>query len=485
MCLTVRNPGAIFTVITHCVIEPIGGHLPRVAKKIYLSLGSNLGRRRANLQQAINALGEFMAFESISSIYETTPWGFSEQPDFLNICIAGRTSLEPAQFLTASKAIEKRMGRNPGRRWGPRTIDIDILYIDSEIVDKESLKVPHPALHERAFVLVPLNEIAPAKVDPRSKKTVKEMAESQGDDNESVRKIKDRSLRRPIHLAWGIKTYVMGIINTTPDSFSGDGIYRQTNGIEAAINQAIHFVDLGADLLDIGGESTRPGSVPISAELEIKRVIPVIKAIRERVDVPISVDTYRATVANAALKAGADWINDVWGLRMDPDMALVAAESNCPIIIMHNRSKPKDVEQQHQLGGRYVGVMYDDLLADVKKELRKSISIALNRGCAESQIILDPGLGFGKTIKQNLKLIHHLDEIKELGYPLLIGPSRKSFVGYTLDLAPYDRIEGTSATVAIGIDRGADIVRVHDVKEMARVARMTDQIVRTTFDGGK
>ena len=277
---------------------------------------------------------------------------------------------------------------------------------------------------------------------------------------------------------WGERTYVMGILNVTPDSFSGDGLLSAEETVARAVAQAQQFEADGADILDIGGESTRPGSVPISAEEELARVIPVITAVRAATDLPISVDTYRAAVAEAALQAGADWINDVWGLRMDGRMAGIVAAAGCPVVIMHNRSKPKDVAQTERLGGRYLGVEYDDLITDIKNELQTSIDLALTAGVQPEKIIIDPGVGFGKTVSQNLQIVNELDQFKALGFPILLGASRKSFIGYTLDLPPDDRLEGTAVTIAIGIDRGADIVRVHDVKEMARVARMTDSIVR-------
>ncbi|HEY1407974.1 MAG TPA: dihydropteroate synthase, partial [Promineifilum sp.] len=216
-------------------------------------------------------------------------------------------------------------------------------------------------------------------------------------------------------LDWGRRTYVMGIINVTPDSFSGDGLLDE-GGIENVIERAQRLVAEGADVLDIGGESTRPGSVPVSAETEMKRVIPAIRAVRAATgDALISIDTYRADVAAAALDAGANWINDVWGLRMDPEMAALAAVRRCPVVIMHNRSKPKDVVQEQALGGRYVGVHYDDLLRDISAELSEQVHLALKSGIAVEQIILDPGIGFGKTVEQNLELLDRLDEIKRLG----------------------------------------------------------------------
>jgi dihydropteroate synthase len=216
----------------------------------------------------------------------------------------------------------------------------------------------------------------------------------------------------------------------------------------------------------------------VALDEELRRVLPVVKTLAERVAVPISIDTYKAEVARQALLAGATIVNDVWGLRMDANMAAVAAEARAAVIIMHNRSRPKDAAQSIQLGGRYVGVEYDDLLVDIARELQASVQLAHQAGIPDDLIILDPGIGFGKTVEQNLELIDRLAELKQLGYPLLVGPSRKSFVGYTLNLPPAERIEGTAAAVALAIDRGADIVRVHDVAAMVRVAKIADAIVR-------
>lgn len=278
---------------------------------------------------------------------------------------------------------------------------------------------------------------------------------------------------------WGARTEVMGILNITPDSFSGDGLLSATQAVDAAVEQARRFLDAGATLLDVGGESTRPGSQTVSVEEELGRVVPVIDALaREFPQAVLSVDTYKAVVAEEALRAGAHLVNDVWGLRADPNMAAVVARAAAPVVLMHNRSKPANAQVQASLGGRYVGMEYRDLLADVKGELLESVEIARRAGIAEEKIILDPGIGFGKTVEQNLQLLNRLDEIRALGFPVLLGPSRKSFIGYTLNLPPDQRVEGTAAAIAVGIVRGADIVRVHDVEIMARVARMTDAIVR-------
>lgn len=284
---------------------------------------------------------------------------------------------------------------------------------------------------------------------------------------------------------WGSRTYVMGILNITPDSFSGDGLMpplprgEGRDRIEQSLRQAGYFLKYGADILDVGGESTRPGSQPVGAEEEMERVVPVIQAISKQFpEALISIDTYKSKVAEAGFKAGAHMLNDVWALRADPELASVAKAFDVPVILMHNRSNPASVEVREQLGNAYIGSEYDNLIEDVKRELLVSVEIAKKAGVEEKNIILDPGIGFGKTREHNLELINRLDEVRALGHPVLLGPSRKSFIGFTLDLPADQRVEGTAAAVAVGITRGADIIRVHDVKEMSRVAKMTDAMVR-------
>ena len=286
------------------------------------------------------------------------------------------------------------------------------------------------------------------------------------------------SLRLNERFEWGARTYVMGILNVTPDSFSGDGLIQGADWVQRAIEQGLSQVAEGAHILDVGGESTRPGATPIPVDEEIRRTVPVIEGLVARTDVPISIDTSKAEVARAALDAGASSVNDVWGFRLDPGLAALVAERRCPAILMHNRSRPQDARFEERLGGRYIGARYEDLLEDVAREMTELADAAMAAGVERGQIVLDPGIGFGKTVEQNLTLIRRLDRFKELGFPLLCGPSRKSFIGYTLDLPPEERVEGTAAAVAIAIARGADIVRVHDVKPMARVARMCDAILR-------
>ncbi len=249
----------------------------------------------------------------------------------------------------------------------------------------------------------------------------------------------------------------MGILNLSPDSFSGDGL-SDTTAVEA---QARRFISDGADIIDIGGESTRPGSQPISTDEELERVIPAIERLTDELSVPISIDTYKSAIASRAVAAGASMINDVWGLKQDPKLARVAAEAGVPIILTSNqRNKPGD-----------------DIMAEVILSLKESISLARAAGVPEQNIIIDPGIGFGKSLKQNLEIIRRLAELKSLGKPILLGTSRKSVIGLVLDLPPDQRLEGTAATIAIGIANGANIIRVHDVKEMVRVSRMSDAIL--------
>lgn len=284
---------------------------------------------------------------------------------------------------------------------------------------------------------------------------------------------------KPI-LEFGKRTFVMGIINVTPDSFSGDGLLKEGEVTRLALTQARRFLAAGADILDIGGESTRPGGEIVTASEEIDRVLPVIQALNQAgLKTIISVDTYKSQVAEAVLAAGADWINDVWGLQADPLLAEVVARYQAPVVLMHNRSQPNDVRLKEKLGGRYESVHYDDLMADVRAGLSTSIDLALEAGIPPKNIILDPGIGFGKTTAQNLEVVYRLAEVKTMGYPLLLGPSRKSFIGYTLNLPPDQRLEGTLAACVLGIERGADILRVHDVEAVVRATRMTDAILRS------
>ena len=260
-------------------------------------------------------------------------------------------------------------------------------------------------------------------------------------------------------LVWGYRTYVMGIINVSPESFSGDGFDSDIAGV---IKRGLTFQAEGADILDLGAQSTRPGHLEITEKAELDRLIPALDALVNNVDIPISVDTYKPEVAKAALESGASIINDIWGLKHDPNMAQIAAEHEAPIILMHNQSTTD----------------YNDLIANILESLNYSIELALQYGVSKTNIIVDPGIGFGKTPDQNLEIIKRLNEFLTLGVPILIGTSRKSTIGYILDTPPNERLEGTASTIALSIAAGVDIIRVHDVREMVRVSRMTDAIIR-------
>ena len=265
-------------------------------------------------------------------------------------------------------------------------------------------------------------------------------------------------------MLWGDKTYVMGILNTTPDSFSGDGTGLD---VRHAVEKGIEFVKEGADILDVGGMSTRPSSMygtvdVVSEEEEICRILPGVRLLVSEVDVPISIDTYRSSVATVALSEGATIVNDIWGLKKDPSLSSLVAESGAYIVLMHNTGDPR----------------YQDVVSDVISDLEGTVAKAIKCGVDPTKIIIDPGIGFAKNSEQNLEIIRRLGEFKRLGYPILIGTSRKSTIGTVLDLPVDQRLEGTAATVALSIANGADVIRVLDGKEMSRVATMTDAVVR-------
>ena len=289
------------------------------------------------------------------------------------------------------------------------------------------------------------------------------------------------------HFHWGQRTHVMGILNVTPDSFSGDGVLKgrqRREFVAKAVGQALEFHRAGADIIDIGGESTRPGTAPVQADTEISRVVPVIEAVVAALpDAVISIDTSKAEVAEVALHAGAVIINDVWGLQMDAALAPLAAAEKCSVILMHNASRRDAVGDDGAGGKRYRAGSYGHVVDDVSGALVQLADRAQTAGIMPGKIILDPGIGFGKSVTQNLALLNHLDRIKGLGFPVLVGPSRKSFIGSVLGMETDERIEGTAAAVAFAIARGADIVRVHDVKTMVRVVQMSDAILRAPADG--
>ncbi|MBA3066849.1 dihydropteroate synthase [bacterium] len=267
-------------------------------------------------------------------------------------------------------------------------------------------------------------------------------------------------------LPFGERTFLMGILNTSPDSFSGDGL----GSVNDALCQAERFIKEGADILDVGGQSTRPGSSELESSVEIERTAELIGKLTSRFDVPVSIDTYKAPVAKAAIDRGAAMINDISGGAFDPAMAPLAAANECPFILMHTRGKPDTMQKGE--------IIYDDVVAQIEDYLSECVRKAVEAGVKKNRIIIDPGIGFGKTAYHNFIILKRLRELKEMGFPLLIGVSRKSFIGKALDLPEGDRLEGTAAAVTAAILNGADIIRVHDVKAMKRVALIADAIAR-------
>lgn len=277
----------------------------------------------------------------------------------------------------------------------------------------------------------------------------------------------DKTLDSPSQkLELGRHTLIMGILNVTPDSFSDGGLFSD---VEIAVEHAERMAAEGAHIIDVGGESSRPGADPVSSEVEMNRVLPVIEQLAKRVEIPISIDTYKSSVARRAIDAGACIVNDITALQGDPDMASIAAKADVSVVLMHMRGIPENMQSAPR---------YDSLISEIISFLEARIQAAIDAGISPERIIIDPGIGFGKTVAHNLEIIRRLREFKSLGKPILMGTSRKSFIGKVLGLSSDVRLEGTAATVAVAIVNGADIVRVHNVKEMARVARMTDAIVQ-------
>ena len=263
------------------------------------------------------------------------------------------------------------------------------------------------------------------------------------------------------------RTHLMGVLNVTPDSFSDGGRFFK---LEEAIKQGLKLAEEGADMIDIGGESTRPGSEPVTIEEELRRVIPVIEELTKMIQAPISIDTYKSRVAKEALDSGASMVNDISGSRFDPEMKKIIAEYDVPVVLMHIQGTPKNMQESPK---------YENLLEDIKSYLNQSISIAEEAGIGEDKIIIDPGIGFGKTLDDSLKILKNLREFKSLGRPVMVGVSRKSFIGKILDLPTDERLEGSLASMAVAIMNGANILRVHDVKESKRVAKLVDAILKS------
>ncbi|KAK8794685.1 hypothetical protein WA158_001666 [Blastocystis sp. Blastoise] len=442
--------------------------------RAFLALGSNVGNRYQYILDAFEKIKSFSRIVHTAQIYETMPMLVTDQPKFLNTVCEIETSLSPLELLSKCKQVEKELDRKKTIRYGPREIDVDIVFYGSEKVrinpedEGSSLVIPHPLCHQRMFVLKPMCDINKHFIHPVLHKEVQELLESLPVEDIYPISCLDR---KNVH-HWGKKTLVMGILNVTPDSFSDGGKY---NTIQNAINHAKEMIEAGVDIIDIGGESTRPGSDRISETEEINRVIPVIQQIKTFSDLPISVDTTRAVVAKAAIDAGAHIVNDISGGVMDNNMFKTVAELQCPYILMHMRGTPSTMNDFCN---------YKDVTFEVADFCNKQIEKAQEAGIYKFNIITDPGLGFAKNTEQNLMLLKELPRFLNLtdNLPTLIGPSRKRFVGAVTNVKEAsERVNGTIGTCCSAAMNKADIVRVHDVKAVKQAIQVIDAIRNVTL----
>ncbi|XP_063934038.1 dihydropteroate synthase-like [Zophobas morio] len=484
--------------------------------RVFISVGSNLGCRLKNIKNAFEFL-KTLSLENhlrTSFLYETPPFYCLEQPKFLNAVIEIKTHLLPMNLLSVLKSAETSLGRVENFRYGPRVIDMDILLYDDNIInqDNEMLVVPHPRLHERTFVLKPLCDLIPDGIHPQLNKSYEELLSafnSEGHYAQVLPLVSNNNSDSENIWMRDKPTRLMGILNVTPDSFSDGGEY---NTLEKALERAKELISLGADIIDIGGQSTRPGACEVTVEEELRRVIPVIRKIRESgLQTIISVDTYRSEVAKAAILEGAHMVNDISGGKLDEQMLLVVAGLGVPFVITHSRGSPSDMATRKQ---------YNNVIDDIAKEMAQQVIFALNNGVPRWNIILDPGIGFAKGLKENIAVIKNLKKLFSTDarkcseqqnknylvlkdYPVLVGPSRKQFLESlilkkrnfqsgsfvrTLDDCEntFEKVcEGrlkrdyaTAACVTACVEAHASIVRVHHVEAMSDVIAVADAIYK-------
>ncbi|KAH0290684.1 folic acid synthesis protein, partial [Aureobasidium sp. EXF-3399] len=452
----------------------------------YIALGSNVGDRLDMIEKACLALDQDpdIKVTRTSSLYETEPMYVEDQARFLNGACEIQTILEPMTLLDRLQAIENELGRVKLIDKGPRSIDLDILLYEDQVIDTERLKVPHILMLEREFVLRPLCDIIPDTIPSigqtpvslsqslrrlsASPSTPISTTTSMGENTFSIRALEHT---RPTH--------IMSILNTTPDSFSDGGLNSPTD--ETALRKTISsHIRRGATIIDIGGQSSRPNAADVTAEEEIQRVLPAIKIIRslpEGSNTCISVDTYRATVAEEAIKAGAHIINDISGGLLDADMLPTVGRLGCTVCLMHMRGTPATMTSAENCS------YPDGLIPTIANELLDRVRAAEAAGIRRWRIILDPGIGFAKTTEQNLEILRRMSDLRSwpglVGLPWLLGSSRKGFIGKITGVVDAkERTWGTAATVTAAVQGGADMVRVHDVDEMAKVTKMSDAIWR-------
>lgn len=459
-------------------------------QEVVIALGSNVGDRLNNLNEALSHMKKSgIEIKRHACLYETEPAYVTDQPLFLNSAIRASTKLGPHELLSVLKKIEKEMGRTKGIRYGPRPIDLDILFYGKYIINSEILTVPHERIFERPFVMAPLVDLLGSDIDNDtvicwhsfSKKGLFESWEELG--GESL--IGKDGLRRVLPVNdrlwdWSKKTSVMGILNLTPDSFSDGGKF---DSVGSAISRVQTMISEGADIIDLGGQSTRPMATKISVEEELYRLIPVLEKILELPEIEgklISIDTFYSEVASEAVKKGAHIINDVSGGKLDSDMLRVVANLNVPYITMHMRGDPSTMQNSENL-------KYDDVCKEVSVELYERVRVAELCGVPAWRTVLDPGIGFSKKTEDNLDILMGLKRIrseigrKNLGVsraPLLIGPSRKRFLGEVCGRpSAVERDPGTVAAVTCAVLGGANIIRVHNVKDNVDAAKLCDSML--------
>lgn len=438
---------------------------------IYIGAGSNQGKSLEYLQLAAQLLAPAVQIRRTSGLYLTEPWGYKEQPPFYNLVWEAETQLPPQSLLKYFKEIEQRLGRVKTLRYGPRVIDLDILLYDELIFQSKNLTIPHLQIPNRRFVLQPLCDLIPDGKDPRSGKSWRQFLDEA--PQEKVQRLEQQLPPARSQIRWGMRTYVMGIVNLTPDSFSGDGLLKGNVAdsadsparIAQVIQQCAQFLDQGVDILDLGAQSTRPGYTPVSAEEELRRLLPALREVRQSFpQALLSVDSDKAEVFRSALDCGTDWINNT-GRMNDADLCKVCASAHKPLILM--RFQPLSQNSDEALSPEKV-------MERVRIELMQFMENMLRAGARSGDLILDPGLGFGTTPDQDLEIVRRLDQLSDLAHPLLIGPSRKSFIGRYLNQPVHDRLAGTAAVICHAIEKKADIIRVHDVQFMKDIAAMCD-----------
>lgn len=460
----------------------------RQAHRAAVALGSNMGDRIRNIEDALTEMRKKLSVLKVSPLYETKPMYYEDQDRFINGACEVETDLDPISLLDVLQGIENELGRKRTIEKGPRPIDLDVLLYDQQQVFHERLEVPHKLMHEREFVLRPLSDIVPqavvrsASLDQHFNRTVADLYLGLSARDRSMSPVTQLTPRLPLIRSAdpARPTSIMAILNMTPDSFSDGGVHT-ANG-KAKLERTIkEFIAHGAAMIDIGGQSTRPKAELVTPAEELSRILPAIEVIRQipqADNIAISIDTFYAEVATNAVAAGADVINDVSAGLLDPNMLSTVARLGKTIILMHMRGDPGTMTKMTDYP---YGVV-----EGVAQELSQRVQAALDAGILPWRIVLDPGIGFAKNQSQNLELLRRLGELREYpgrgnlsGLPWLLGTSRKGFVGKITNTPdPASRHMGTAATVTASISGGADIVRVHDVAEMQQVVKMADAIYR-------